>query len=137
MTWPEPLTTAIEAFSERRFRATVLAADGRAVASVDSVVNSARIGAFGSMTTHGEGGSPRQRQRALVLLVRASLAHAAALGVRHVETRAPARMAAFAARMTGFHGERRPDGTIRFSGDLAAIRTHALDTTDANGDLLP
>lgn len=133
--WPEPLTTTIHEITKRRFRALVLDGDGQIVAGVDCVVNEARCGAFGEMRIDSDAGAPRQRLRALVLLVRASLAHAAAAGVLHVETRAPARMADFAARMTGFAGVPRPDGAIRFAGDLGKIRTHTLDTTDANGDL--
>lgn len=137
MLWPEPLTTEIRVLSPRRFRTLVLAGDGEPVATVDCIINQqSAFGVFGEMRIDSEAGGIRQRQRALVLLVRASLAHAAAEGVRHVETRAPARLAAFAARMTGDQGDERPDGTIRFRGDLGKIRTHTLDTSDANGDLL-
>lgn len=133
--WPEPLTTTIRAITPHRFRALVLDGDGQTVARVDCAINEARCGAFGAMRIDSDAGAPRQRLRALVLLVRASLAHAAAAGVVHVETRAPAPMADFAARMTGFAGAPRPDGALRFAGDLGKIRTHALDTTDVNGDL--
>ncbi len=134
--WPEPLTPDAIDDDAWNFRAIVRAGDRAIVASVPCAVNArAGCGVFGEMTIDDERGAPRQRQRALVLLVRESLRHAAALGVTRVHTDAPTRLAAFAARMTGMAGDSGSGGGRQFRGALVDIRTRTLDESDADGNL--
>lgn len=132
--WPEPLTPRTRRLDEHNLIAEVLAGDGAIVATAPYVVNvTARTGAFGTMEITDERGAPRQRVRALVLLVREALGVANDLGLVDVHTRAPARLAAFAERFTGPIAPRLELDTLEYRGDLAQIRSRALDETDATG----
>ena len=86
-------------------------------------------GVFGEMRVLDASGAPRQTARALVLLVREALRYADSIGVRRVETEAPPRLRAFAARMCGLAHD---NGV--FAGDLQDVRSHNLRVTDANGN---
>ena len=134
--WPEPLTPETIDDDAHNFRAIVRAGDRAIVASVPCAINArAGCGVFGEMMIDDARGAPRQRQRALVLLVRESLRHAAALGVTRVQTDAPPRLAAFAARLTGIAGDRGPASGTQFRGAIDDIRTRTLDESDADGNL--
>ncbi len=134
--WSEPLTPASADTGDYSFTAQVLDAGGAAVAHVDCVVNrQARTGWFGEMNIDDQAGGVRQRIRALVLLVRESLRHAAELGITDVRTEAPPRMATFAARLTGQPGQAFGGGRVHFRGRLADIRTRTLGESDADGNL--
>ena len=134
MTYPEPLTPTTRILDEHNLVAQVHAADGALVATAPFVVNLvAKYGAFGEMNITDDRGAPRQRQRALVLLVREALRVASDLGITHVETRAPARLFAFAERLTGMKNG--PGGLFR--GEIAPIRSKTLDDTDETGDFRP
>ncbi len=99
-----------------------------------AVSRTARCGYFGSMETLATEGAPRQSARALVLLVRGALAHAASLGITRVATDIPrdasGPLRAFARRMAGRIEDER--GSI--AGDLAEIRGFNLDHTDSQGN---
>jgi hypothetical protein len=135
--WEEPLTPAVEDLSAHEFRVFVVDAARRPVAHVVCAISrEARTGIFGEMQTLRDDGTQRQRVRALVLLVRAALAHAADAGVRRVVTDVPdiRSVREFAQRMTGIDGQPRRHGRRRFIGDLADIRTHVLERTTDAGD---
>ena len=66
-----------------------------------------------------------------MLLVREALRHAELLGITHVETEAPARLRAFAARMSGLM---HANGV--FAGELSVVRSHNLRATAADGSEL-
>ena len=103
------------------------------VAGVPICINTeTRCGAFGAMEVSTDG-APRQRVRAMVLLVREALRFAAEQGIVTVETPTPPRMVAFASRLTGLTPEQMGAG-FHFRGDLARIRTRTLEESDANGD---
>jgi hypothetical protein len=109
--WPEPLTAPV---------ARVRCAHGTQVP----------CGIFGEMKIVDDRGAPRQRARALVLLVQEALRYAASIGITRVETEAPPRLHAFAARMCDLSP--RADG--HFAGELHAVRSHNLRHTDSNGE---
>ncbi len=134
--WAEPLTPSIRILDDFNMLAQVNAADGTLIATAPFVINrEAHTGAFGEMNITSRDGGPRQTQRALVLLVRAALRFATGEGVRHVETRAPERLRAFAERFTGDISEK--DGpTVLYRGDAATIQTRTLDKTNDAGDVL-
>jgi len=134
--WAEPLTADTRRRDRYTFDALVRQADGRAVAGVRCTVNpDTRTGWFGAMVITDPDGAPRQKVRALVLLVRESLREAADQGIRRVRTEAPDRMLAFARRMSGLDGLRLTDDHNLIAGELHRIRTHALETSNADGDL--
>ena len=127
--WPEPLTAATEISGSHTVAVTVRAGDGVAVARVLCAHGaSSRCGVFGEMRVLDAGGAPRQTARALVLLVREALRYAESIGVTRVETEAPPRLRAFAARMSGLAHD---NGV--FAGELHAVRAHNLGATDADG----
>jgi hypothetical protein len=131
--WDEPLTAEPITINHHHFDTIVTAGDGRAVARVRCSVDArTRCGYFGEMNITDNDGAPRQRLRALVLLTRESLRHAQELGITRVRTDAPPRLADFARRLTGIDGEQR-GATVRFVGDLAAIRSRTLDVTRDDG----
>ena len=127
--WPEPLTASTEPAGSHTVVVTVRAGDGAPVARVVCAHGAtSRCGVFGEMRVLDAGGAPRQTARALVLLVREALRYAETIGVARVETEAPPRLRAFAARMSGLAH----DGGV-FAGDLHAVRSHNLRVTDADG----
>jgi hypothetical protein len=134
-TWPEPLSAMTQEVDGWTVAVTTTAGDGTPVARVLCTQNAAAgYGVFGEMQIVDAGGSPQQRQRALVLLVREALRYAAAVGIVRAHTEAPPRMAAFASRMCGLAGDAHGDRLI-FRGDVYAMRSTALDASDAAGNL--
>jgi hypothetical protein len=142
--WSEPLTVDSRDIDIGRdgdvdgFATTVRQQGGTMVAQVRCITNQqARTGFFGEMNIVDQQGAPRQTQRALVLLVREALRHAADLGIQHVRTELPPRMQSFAERIAGAQARQLAgDGTwLTLGGDLADIRTHALETSDADGNV--
>jgi hypothetical protein len=132
--WPEPLTAATAIADEYTVAVTVAAGDGTAVARVLCAHSpTARYGIFGEMQVIDGGGARRQRLRALVLLVREALRYAAEIGITRAHTEAPPRMAAFASRMCGLPGTEAGGGLL-FRGELHAMRSAALDASDAHGN---
>ncbi|MBF6601268.1 MAG: hypothetical protein IVW36_12245 [Dehalococcoidia bacterium] len=136
--WSEPLTPTSTDEGPHTFATTVHDATGATIATASCTVNTeARSGFFGEMQLLNHAGGPKQIERALTLLVRASLAHAAALGIQHVHTRVPHRLLAFSRRACG-----RPalpltaGGSLSLlHGDLADIHSHLLEHSDAHGHL--
>jgi hypothetical protein len=133
--WPEPLTAVTEPIASRTVAVTASAADGTPIARVLCAHGGpARCGIFGEMRIIDDGGAPRQRARALVLLVREALRYAESIGIAHVATELPPgasdAVRGFARRMSG----RIEDNVGELRGELAAVRSHALDTTDADGN---
>ncbi|MHB8683263.1 MAG: hypothetical protein ACYC9X_02915 [Dehalococcoidia bacterium] len=134
--WSEPLTAGSADRNDHDTMITVRDGQGRAVAAVLCGCNrQTRTGFFGTMEITAPGGSPRQRIRALVLLVREALRTADAYGLTHVRTEAPARLLPFAERMSNIRGRALHADRYDLAGDLATTRTHALDTSDADGNL--
>ena len=128
--WPEPLTAVTEPVASHTVAVTVYAADGAAVARVLCAHGTqVACGIFGEMQIVDDRGAPRQRARALVLLVREALRYAASIGITRVETEAPPRLRAFAARMCGLSHD-----AGHFAGELHAVRSHNLLHTDSNGE---
>ncbi len=132
--WREPLTAATAIVDEYTVAVSVAAGDGTVVARVLCAHNvAAGYGIFGEMQIIDDGGSPRQRLRVLVLLVREALRYAAEIGVVRAHTEAPPRMAAFASRMCGLPGGA-AGGRLLFRGEVHAMRSAALDASDAGGN---
>jgi len=133
--WAEPISAATHQIDDWHVAVTASAADGTPVARVLCAYNAAAgYGVFGEMEIIDGGGSPQQRQRGLVLLVREALRYAAVIGVLRAHTEAPPRMAAFASRMCGLPGEAHGDRLL-FRGDVYAMRSAALDASDSSGNL--
>jgi hypothetical protein len=132
--WPEPLAAATAPLNPHEVTVTVRDAEGRAVAAVRCAHN-ARDGfaTFGEMRLLADAGGPRQRLRALVLLVREAMRYGADIGITHARTEAPARMAAFAARLSGVPGVP-VAGRRVVAAELQAMRTALLRETDADGN---
>ncbi len=127
--WPEPLIASTDEIDRRTVAVTVAAGDGATIASVLCAHGGpTRCGIFGEMRIIDANGAPRQIERALVLLVREALRYAASIGITRVETEAPPRLRAFASRLSGLAHH---DGV--FAGDMAAVRSHHLRVTDADG----
>lgn len=143
--WSEPLTTTINVIptddrNTATYDALVYDGDVNPIATVRCQCNtSARTGFFGEMRITKPGGGPKQTHRALILLTRASLIHAATLGVQTVTTRTSRHTLAFTLRASALHGipiaTNTPGEFHLVHGDLAPIQTHLLDRTDANGNL--
>lgn len=134
--WPEPLTARAVPTGRYSVDVIAVAGDGRTVAAVPCAHNAAAgWGVFGEMRILDSGGAPRQRVRALALLVREALSYAGELGITHVRTETPARLEAFAARMCGLAPQPLPGGRRVFSGELQAARTAALAASDGEGRL--
>ena len=131
--WPEPLIARVIPTGRYRVEVAVESADGWTVAAVSCAYNDAAgWGSFGEMRITAATGAPKQRVRALVLLVREALRYADAIGVRYVRTEAPPRWAAFASRMCGFDAGP-PERRHIFSGHLHAARTAALASSLPDG----
>ncbi len=137
--WPEPLTADTTLTGEHTFTVTTRAGDGRAVAQVLALHNTdAGYGLFGEMQIIDPNGGPRQRVRALALLVRQALHTAADLGITRAHTDVDATRPAlldFARRMAGRPGYHADRDRIRIGGLIHEMRTAALDATDADGNL--
>ncbi len=137
--WAEPLAAVAVDLDEHQFRVDVLAGDGWLVAAVLCVVNrEACTGFYGTMEILDDQGGARQNLRALVLLTREALRHAQALGIQHVRTEAPTRLVPFARLMSNVQGEPIDAAGTRthIHGELAQIRTHNLQVTDADGNVV-
>jgi len=91
-------------------------------------------GALGELRVRRAGLTARERVRALVLLVREALRLADELGLARVLTEAPADAVPLARRLAGIDGAE-AGGRRLFHAELAAVRTHVLTTTTADGDL--
>ena len=133
--WTDPLTPRVEDAGKYAFDAIVADAAGRDVARVRCAINiDAACGVFGEMELLDASATPRQRLRALVLLIREALRHGADIGITTVAADTPPHLEAFVSRISGMTPARL-GGPRRFRGELHAVRTRALDETDANGDL--
>ena len=128
--WSEPLTaTAVQRHASGSV-VTVTDGSGTKVAHVICAYSiEAHSAYYGSMQIDDQSGTTRQKMRAFVLMTREALRHAEELGLVTVETDAPPALRAFAGRMTGLQ---HVNGSIR--GDLAAVRSHALNASDADGN---
>lgn len=134
--WPEPLTARAVPTGRHSGDVFVVDAQRNPVAVVSCAHNAAAgWGVFGEMRILDDSGGPRQRVRALVLLVREALRYADQIGVSHVRTEAPARLEAFAARMCGLTPERPSPNRRTFVGELHAARSTALAVSDDSGRL--
>ena len=133
--WAEPLTATTEIVASHTVRVVARDRSGTIVAQVLCAHNAhAGFGVFGELQIVAANGGPRQRLRACVLLTREALRYAESLGITHVHTDAPARLAPLAARLSGMTG----DGTgaaRRFAGELHIARTATLSESDADGVL--
>jgi len=134
--WAEPLTAETVVLDAYSCAVVAYAGDGLPVARVLCAYNvPAGTGVFGEMSVVDQGGGPRQRIRALVLLVREALRFGAEIGIVSAHTDAPPRLAAFAARMSGLPGE--PFGPyVRFGAALHVMRSAALNATDPRGEFV-
>jgi len=137
--WPEPLTP--ETVTPKPYTALirVRAGDGTVVARVLALYNlDAGYALFGEMQIIARDGGPKQRVRALALLVRQALHTAADLGITRAHTDVDAARPAlldFARRMAGRAGYHADRDRIRIGGLIHEMRTAALDATDADGNL--
>lgn len=133
--WLEPLIARVIYRSETSVLVSILDADDIPVAAVACAVNTrAGCGMFGAIEFLEPGGTRAQQMRAMVMLTRGALDHAAELGVTRVSTiNIPPTMRDFAERMSGLRVSVR-GGQLHMTGDLADIRTHILDTTDSDGN---
>lgn len=133
--WDEPLSNAIRTIDAHRYQAIVHDGRGRVVAQAPCIVNTeTRCGFYGAMQIIDPNGGMRQRRRALVLLTRAALAHAQAIGIVDVRTDVPDALREFAEIFTG-PLTRREGARFTARGDVRNILQRALERTDANGDL--
>lgn len=134
--WIEPLTATAVPEGEFAFRVTVHAGDASPIASVHCPINAAAgFGYFGEMLTDANG-APRQRLRALTLLVREALRFAAENGITTVRTDVPERLQRFAQQISGVEPQsvRGESGGV-IAGELHAIRSFALRISDADGNI--
>lgn len=133
--WAEPLTAATDEIDPYTVEVVVRAGDGTRVAAVRCAYSrESAFGLFGEMRTLDADGAPRQRLRALALLVREALRFAADAGVARVRTDAPERLRAFATAICGL--EPLEAGGVRvYAGELHAVRSYALQHSDADGNL--
>jgi hypothetical protein len=133
--WAEPLIATTEPLASHTVAVTVHDAAGTPCAAVLCAYSlESGTGSLGEMRVLDERGGPRQRVRALALLVREALRYANALGLERVRTEAPERLMPFAARMSGLAGER-ARGRRVLEGELQAVRTAALRASGDDGSL--
>jgi hypothetical protein len=131
--WPEPLLAGSEDIASHTVAVTVRDGAGVPIAAVLCAHNAAAgFGVFGEMRILDSSGAPRQRSRALVLLVREALRYADAAGITRVRTEAPDGMQPFAVRMSGIDGRRLGRKWV-FEGELHAVRTAALAASRDDG----
>ncbi len=131
--WPEPLIASTERLDTHTVAVTTRDSAGVPVAAVICVHNArAGFGIFGEMRILDDRGGPRQRVRALVLLVREALRYADTIGITRVSTEAPERLVPFAARLAGIEGERVSRRRL-FHTDLHAARTATLRASGDDG----
>ena len=137
--WPEPLTPATAPLTRYAALHTVRAGDGTLVARVRTAYNAgAGTGMFGEMIITDPAGGPKQRVRALALLVREALRYGAEIGIRDAWTDVPADRPAlldFARRLAGRAGAWLSVDAVRIGGQLHEMRTATLRETDADGNL--
>jgi len=131
--WTEPLVPETSVVDTHTVAVTVRDGTGMAVAEVLCLQNAqAGFGVFGEMRVVTSRGAPRQRVRALVLLVREALRYAESIGITRVSTEAPERLRPFAARMSGMAGVR-AGRRRRFEAELHAVRTATLRASRDDG----
>jgi hypothetical protein len=130
--WTEPLTVTATQTRDAEYVVGVHAGDGALVAMVPVATGANnRCGFFGEMNILDQNGGPRQRLRALALLVRGAIRYAAQIGIEHGETSVPdVRLRAFAEKMSGVAVDAR--GELR--GALERMHTNVLDVTDEDGN---
>lgn len=140
--WVEALAARVEEAGEYAFDVIVADGGGRDVARVRCAINArAGCGVFGEMEVLDAIATPRQRLRALVLLIREALRYGAEIGITDVGAEAPRRLEALVSRVSGIApdeaGGRRvaAETRVRYRGALHAVRTRALDETDGDGNL--
>ena len=82
-------------------------------------------------------GAPRQKARALVLLMREALRHAVELGIRQRARRGDAGMLQLAKRVTGAQpaSDEKPDGITHFAGKIIDWAEHAKEASTATATL--
>lgn len=131
--WPEPLIASTERVDTHTVAVTTRDSSGVPVAAVVCVHNArAGFGIFGEMRLLDDRGGPRQRVRALVLLVREALRYADTLGITRVTTEAPERLVPFASRLAGVEGARMARKRL-FEIDLHHARTATLHASGDDG----
>lgn len=131
--WAEPLTATTERTDTHTVTVTVRDSAGLPVAAVPCAFNArAGFGVFGEMRLLDDGGGPRQKLRALVLLTREALRYADALGLTHVSTEAPERLVPFASRLAGIDGVEAGRRRV-FATELHTARTATLRATSDDG----
>ena len=131
--WPEPLIASTERVDTHTVAVTSRDSSGVPVAAVICVHNArAGFGIFGEMRLLDDRGGPRQRVRALVLLVREALRYADTLGITRVSTEAPERLVPFVSRLAGVEGVRIARKRI-FEIDLYHARTATLRASGDDG----
>ena len=133
--WSEPLAASTIDTQPNRYQVRVTQGDGSLVAAL-------RIDWRGNRATCGElrvldaNGGPRQKRRALVLLLRAALHHAQDLGVQYGTVLVMPAMQDIAERLAGRQAQIvNSDGASFFTGEIAEWRTRALEVSDADGNM--
>lgn len=136
--WPEPLTPDTLIPTKHTALIRVRAGDGRTVARVRALYNAqAGYGILGAMAITDARGGPKQRVRALALLVSEALRAAGDLGIKRAHTDVdPERPALldFARRLAGRTGDA-SHGAVRIGGLIHEMRTAAIAASDAGGNL--
>lgn len=133
--WSEPLAVRVEDAGAYAFDAIVADGGGRDVARARCAINrGARCGVFGEMVVLDGAGSPRQRLRALVLLIREALRYGAEIGITDVAAETPEALEPLVSRLSGVTPSR-AGGRRRYRLALHAARTRVLDETDDSGEL--
>jgi hypothetical protein len=132
--WPEPLTPTARDIDDYRFAVDVTDGSGAVVATADALVNrGARCGYLAEARITDPSGGLRQKRRAIVLLVREACRHAQAMGITSTTSELTPAIRALGERLAGVAGE--PVGERhRVRVDLAHMRSHLLNTTDADGN---
>jgi hypothetical protein len=133
--WPEPLSADVARLTPTLVLIRARDGQGNAIAGV-LAAHGPTSAVFGEMTVTDRNGGPRQRVRALALMVREALRYAAEIGIRDAytdvdETR-PA-LLAFARRIAGRAGERTRPRHARIGGQIYDMRSAALNASDADG----
>jgi hypothetical protein len=140
--WPEPLSADVARLNGHTVLIRAHDGQGNAIANV-LAAHGPRDAVFGEMLITDRNGGPKQRVRALALMVREALRYAASIGIVNAWTDVDASRPAlltFAQRMSGQLGD--PFGSSldatpprRIGGLIYAMRSAALTATDADGNL--